>query len=51
MREIEDFVAAVLDGAPPVVSLAESRGNAATLAALYATRLRRRGRRRSLGEG
>src|SRR6185436_11082040 len=37
VREIEDFEAAVLDGAPPVVSLAESRRTAATLAALYAS--------------
>ena len=35
VRMIEDFVAAVLDGRPPLISLAESRGNAATLAALY----------------
>ena len=35
VREVEDFEAAVLDGAPPVVSLAESRRTAATLAALY----------------
>ena len=31
VREIEDFEASVLDGAPPVVSLAESRRTAATL--------------------
>lgn len=36
VREIEDFEAAVLDGAPAVVSLAESRRTASTLAALYA---------------
>ena len=36
VREIEDFEAAVLDGAPPVVSLAESRRTAATLSALHA---------------
>lgn len=36
VREIEDFEASVLDGAPPVVSLAESRRTAATLAALHA---------------
>ena len=36
VREIEDFEAAVLDGAPPVVSLIESRRTAATLAALHA---------------
>ena len=35
VREIEDFERAVLDGADPVVSLAESRRTAATLAALY----------------
>ena len=37
VREIEDFEAAVLDGAAPVVSLAESSRTAATLAALYAS--------------
>jgi xylose dehydrogenase (NAD/NADP) len=36
VREIADFEASVLDGAPPVVSLAESRRTAATLVALYA---------------
>jgi xylose dehydrogenase (NAD/NADP) len=35
VREIADFVATVRDGRPPVVTLAESRGNAAALAALY----------------
>jgi xylose dehydrogenase (NAD/NADP) len=35
VREIEDFEASVLDGTPPVVSLAESRRTAATLSALY----------------
>ena len=35
VREIEDFEAGVLDGASPVVSLAESRRTAATLVALY----------------
>jgi predicted dehydrogenase len=35
VREIEDFEAAVLDGSPTVVSLAESRRTAATLAALH----------------
>jgi D-xylose 1-dehydrogenase (NADP+, D-xylono-1,5-lactone-forming) len=35
VREIEDFEASVLDGAPQVVTLAESRRTAATLAALY----------------
>jgi D-xylose 1-dehydrogenase (NADP+, D-xylono-1,5-lactone-forming) len=34
VRMIEDFVAAALDGRPPAVSLSESRGNAAALAAL-----------------
>jgi predicted dehydrogenase len=37
VREVEDFEARVLDGAPPVVSLAESRRTAATLTALYAS--------------
>jgi D-xylose 1-dehydrogenase (NADP+, D-xylono-1,5-lactone-forming) len=37
VRQIDDFVAAVLDGKPPAVSLADSRGNAAVLAALYAS--------------
>ena len=36
VREIEDFEASVLDGAPQIVSLAESRRTAATLAALHA---------------
>jgi D-xylose 1-dehydrogenase (NADP+, D-xylono-1,5-lactone-forming) len=36
VREIEDFEAAVLDQAAPVVSLEESRRTAATLAALHA---------------
>jgi xylose dehydrogenase (NAD/NADP) len=35
VRQIEDLIAAALDGRPPVVSLDESRGNAAALAALY----------------
>ena len=35
--EIEHFEASVLDGAPPVVSLAESRRTAAMLSALYAS--------------
>jgi predicted dehydrogenase len=35
VRLVEDFVAAALDGRPTAVSLAESRGNAAALAALY----------------
>ncbi len=37
VRQIEDFVAAVLDGRSPTVSLAESRGNAAAVSALYAS--------------
>jgi predicted dehydrogenase len=37
VRQIEDFVAAVLDGKPQAISLRESRGNAAALAALYAS--------------
>lgn len=37
VREIEDFEASVLDGAPPVVTLAESRRTAATLSALHAS--------------
>lgn len=37
VREIEDFEASVLDGAPQVVTHAESRRTAATLAALYAS--------------
>lgn len=37
VRMVEDFVAAALDGRAPAVSLADSRGNAATLAALYAS--------------
>jgi predicted dehydrogenase len=37
VREIEDFEARVLDGAPAVVSLEESRRTAATLCALYAS--------------
>ena len=37
VREIEDFEACVLDGAPPVVSLAESRRTVAILSALYAS--------------
>jgi D-xylose 1-dehydrogenase (NADP+, D-xylono-1,5-lactone-forming) len=35
VRQIEDFIAAVLDGRPPAVSLRDSRGNAAALAALH----------------
>ena len=37
VREVENFEAAVLDGAPPVVSLAESRRTAVMLSALYAS--------------
>ena len=37
VREIEDFEASVLDGAPQIVSLAESRRTAATLQALAAS--------------
>ena len=33
--EVEDLARAVLDGAPPRMSLADSRGNVATLVALY----------------
>jgi predicted dehydrogenase len=36
VRQIEDFVASVLDDAPPVVPLGESRRTAAALCALYA---------------
>ncbi len=35
VRQIDDFVAATLDGRAPAVPLSESRGNAAALAALY----------------
>jgi predicted dehydrogenase len=35
VRQIEDFVGAALDGRPPAVSLAETRGNTAALVALY----------------
>jgi predicted dehydrogenase len=35
VRQVEDFVAAVLDGREPAISLQESRGVAATLAALH----------------
>jgi D-xylose 1-dehydrogenase (NADP+, D-xylono-1,5-lactone-forming) len=35
VRQIEDLIAAVLDGRPQAVSLEESRGNAAALAALH----------------
>jgi predicted dehydrogenase len=37
LRLVEDFVAAALGDREPVVSLADSRGNAAALAALYAS--------------
>jgi hypothetical protein len=36
VRQVEDFVGAVLDGTPPTVSLAESRRSAGALAALAA---------------
>lgn len=36
-REIEDFEARILDGAPAVVTLDDSRRTAATIAALYAS--------------
>ncbi len=42
VRQIEDFVAAALDGRAPAVSLGESRGNAATLAALQTSARSRR---------
>jgi predicted dehydrogenase len=35
VRQVEDFVGAALDGRTPEVTLAESRGNAAALAALH----------------
>ena len=35
VRQIDDFVAATLDGRTPAVSLSDSRGNAAALAALH----------------
>lgn len=35
VRQIEDFVSAALDGRQPAMSLQDSRGNAAALAALY----------------
>jgi xylose dehydrogenase (NAD/NADP) len=35
VRQIDDFVAAAIDGRPPAVSLADSRGNVAAIAALY----------------
>jgi D-xylose 1-dehydrogenase (NADP+, D-xylono-1,5-lactone-forming) len=35
VRQVDDFAAAALDGAPPVVPLAESRAIAGTLAALH----------------
>jgi xylose dehydrogenase (NAD/NADP) len=37
VRQVEDFEASVLDGAAPVVTLAESRRTAAMLTALYAS--------------
>ena len=42
VRQIEDFVAAALDGRAPAVSLRESRGNAAALAALHESARSRR---------
>jgi D-xylose 1-dehydrogenase (NADP+, D-xylono-1,5-lactone-forming) len=42
VRLIEDFVAAALGDRPPVVTLDDSRGNAAALSALYASALTRR---------
>jgi predicted dehydrogenase len=35
VRQIDDFVAAALDGRSPAVSLRETRGNTAVLAALH----------------
>ena len=43
VRQVEDFEARILDGAPAVVSLAESRHTAATIAALYASARSRAG--------
>jgi hypothetical protein len=37
VREVESFEASVLDGAPSVVTLAESRSAAATLSALLSS--------------
>ncbi len=37
VRQVEDFIASVLDGAPQVVTLAESRRTASTLVALHAS--------------
>ena len=42
VRQIEDFVAAVLDGRTPAISLRDSRGNAAALAALHESARTRR---------
>jgi predicted dehydrogenase len=39
VRLVEDFVAAALGHRPPVVTLEDSRGNAATLSALYGSSL------------
>jgi len=36
-HEVESMAACILDGAPPVISLDDSRGNVATLVALYAS--------------
>ena len=33
--EVDAMAASILDGAPPIISLADSRGQVATLAALY----------------
>ncbi|HUE86231.1 MAG TPA: Gfo/Idh/MocA family oxidoreductase [Vicinamibacterales bacterium] len=42
VRQIEDFVSAAVDGREPAVSLLDSRGNAAVLAALHASARSRR---------
>jgi D-xylose 1-dehydrogenase (NADP+, D-xylono-1,5-lactone-forming) len=42
VRQIDDFVAAALDGRAPAISLTDSRGNAAALAALHAAARTRR---------
>ncbi len=49
VREIEDIVGAILDDQSPCISLEDSRGNAATLAALYESA--RNGRAVSLRSG
>jgi predicted dehydrogenase len=43
VRQVEDFEARILDGAPAVVTLDESRRTAATIAALYASAHESRG--------